>query len=64
MSKSEKIKVILKSIGTQNTSIFDVPASTYEVTVSRADNLAPDPVEVLSALKIALSMFEKSVKND
>jgi hypothetical protein len=64
MPKSEKIKVILKSVGTENASIFDVPASTYEITVSRADNLAPNSVEVLSVLKIALSMYEKVAKND
>ena len=64
MTKSEKIKVILKLVGTKNASIFNIPASTYEITVSRVDNLAPNPVEVLSALKIALSMFEKATKND
>ena len=64
MPKIEKIKVILKSVGTKNASIFDVPASTYEITVNTGDNLAPNSIEVLSALKTALGMFEKAAKRD
>jgi hypothetical protein len=59
-TKNEKVQVTLKSVGSENSTAWDIPASNYEVIVTRTDNLAPSPVEVMNALQIALSMFDKN----